>query len=102
MDAINNSGLGLSATFGTAAQAGTAASGAATSAGGGQAAGTDTGIIISGMGVSAGTAPGVVDSMTVTNKVGGTEDTLSGTVSIVGADGTTHTFTIGATDDNRD
>ncbi|MFZ0394101.1 MAG: flagellin [Terracidiphilus sp.] len=99
MDAINNSGLGLSATFGTAAQAGTAASGAATSAGGGQAAGTDTGIIISGMGVSAGTAPGVVDSMTVTNKVGGTEDTLSGTVSIVGADGTTHTFTIGATDD---
>lgn len=96
IDAINNAGLGLSASFGTAAQAGTAAAAAAAGAGGGQASGTDTGMIISGMGVSAGNAPGVVDTMTVTNAAGGTEDTLSGTVSLVGADGLTHTFVIGA------
>jgi len=96
IEAINNAGLGLNASFGTAAQAGTAASTSATGAGGGQASGTDTGIIITGMGVSAGAAPGVVDKMTITNRVAGTEDTLSGTVSLVGADGTTHTFTIGA------
>jgi flagellin len=98
--AINNSGLGLSATFGSASQAGSAASSAAIGAGGGQAAGTDTGIIISGMGVSAGAAPGVVDTMTITQHVAGTPDTLTtgSTISIVGADGKTHSLTIGASD----
>jgi flagellin len=100
IDAINNSGLGLSAAFGTAAQAGTNASAAATGAGGGQASGTDTGIIISGMAVSAGTTPGVVDTMSIVQSVGGTADTLTtgSTISILGADGKTHTLTIGASD----
>jgi flagellin len=100
ISAINNSGLGLSASFGTAAQAGTAAAAAGTAAGGAAASGTDTGIIISGVGVSTGTAPGVVDTLTVTNKASGTEDTLTtgSSLSIVGADGKTHTLTVDATD----
>src|SRR5580693_9860894 len=55
ISAINDSGLGLSASFGTAAQAGTAAISAAlgaNTAGGGS---TDTGIIIAGDGLGTGT-----------------------------------------------
>ncbi len=100
IDAINGSGLSLNATFGTAQQAGSAASGSSTAAGGAAASSTDTGIIISGTGVSAGSAPGVVDTLTVTNKTGPTQDTLGGSLSIVGADGQTHTISISAANGN--
>ncbi len=100
ISAINNSGLGLTASFGTAAEAGTAATASTTGAGGAAASATDTGIIISGTGVSTGTAPGVVDTLTVTNKTSGTQDTFTtgSSISIVGSDGTTHSLTIDSTD----
>jgi len=92
ISAINGSGLGLTASFGTAAQAGTtstSASGAANAAGGGS---TDTGIIISGAGVGTGTnGAGEVGTLTV----GGSTDTLGGSLSITGADGASHTVTLG-------
>ena len=92
IDAINNSGLGLSASFGTAAQAGTvavSAAQAANTAGGGNA---DTGIIISGIGVGTGTnGAGEIGTLTV----GASNDTLGGTLTIVGSDGRSHTITLG-------
>ena len=95
IDAINGSGLGLSASFGTAAQAGTAAqqaAAAANTAGGGNA---DTGIIISGTGVGTGTnGAGEVGTLTI-NAAGTT--LTGGTLSIVGSDGQTHTITLGTT-----
>jgi flagellin len=92
ISAVNGSGLGLTATFGTAAQAGatsTSASGAANASGGGS---TDTGIIISGAGVGTGTnGAGAVGTLTV----GGTTDTLGGTLAITGSNGSVHTVTLG-------
>jgi flagellin len=91
--AINDSGLGLSASFGTATQAGTAAVSAAlgaNTAGGGS---TDTGIIISGDGLGAGTnGAGEVGTLTVAAAA----DTLTGgSLSIVGSDGKTHIISLG-------
>jgi flagellin len=100
MDAINNSGLGLSATFGTATQGGSSATASASGAGGGAAAGTDTGIIISGANVSTGALPGVSDKISVANKVAGTSDTLSGTLTVVGSDSKSHSVTISAGNKN--
>jgi flagellin len=93
INAINGSGLGLTASFGTATQAGTASvsgAGAANISGG---AGTDTGIIISGAGVGTGTnGAGEVGALTLSTS----GSTLTGgTVSIVGSDGKTHTLTLG-------
>ncbi len=93
INAINASGLGLSASFGTAAQAGTAsasAAAAANTAGGGS---TDTGIIISGDGLGTGTnGAGEVGTLTVA----AAGDTLTGgTLSIVASDGKTHVITLG-------
>jgi len=56
MSAINNSGLGLTASFGTAANAGTSSASAAKSANDSGGGSTDTGIIISGAGVGTGSA----------------------------------------------
>jgi flagellin len=95
MSAINNSGLGLTATFGTAAQAGTGAVSTAGAAlyGGGSA--TDTGIIISGAGVGTGTAAGEVGALTV----GGTSlDPLAGSLTIIGSNGASHSITLGQAD----
>jgi flagellin len=87
IQAINGSGLGLNATFATAAQAGTeAASGAAGS-------GSQTGILITGQGIGAGTSAGEIGSLTVASA----GDALSGTLNIVGANGTTHAITLGTT-----
>jgi len=72
INAINNSGLGLSATFSTAQNAGTAAVASALGAG------TETGILISGESVGAGANTGVVGELTAN----GAGDTLSGTVTI--------------------
>jgi flagellin len=93
INAINDSGLGLSASFGTAAQAGTAAVNAAlgaNTAGGGS---TNTGIIISGDGLGAGTnGAGEVGTLTIAAAA----DTLTGgTLSIVGSDGKTHIISLG-------
>jgi hypothetical protein len=92
MSAINGSGLGLSASFGTAAQAGatsTSDAAAANAAGGG---GTDTGIIITGSGVGTGTnGPGELGTLTV----GGSTDTLAGTLSVTGSNGVVHSVTLG-------
>jgi flagellin len=103
ISAINGSGLGITASFGTAAQAGTAAvsaaSAAETTAGG---SGTDTGIIISGAGVGAGTAAtgadgaGEVGTVTIGGAGSAATDDMSGTLSIVGSDGKTHNITLGA------
>ena len=95
MSAIDNSGLGLTATFGTAAQAGTGAVGTAGAALYGGGSGADTGIIITGAGVGTGSNAGEVGALTV----GGTVlDPLAGSLSIVGSDGTSHTITLGQAD----
>ena len=94
IDAINNSGLGLNASFATAQQAGSAAVNTAEAANGTTAgSGADTGIEISGTGLGTGTnGAGVVGALTVANSA----DLLAGTITIVGSDGKTHTVTLGA------
>jgi flagellin len=93
INAINNSGLGLNASFATAQQAGTAAVETAEAANGTTAgSGSDTGIEISGTGVGTGTnGAGVVGALSVNADT----DLLGGTLSIVGSDGKTHTVTLG-------
>jgi flagellin len=97
ISALNNAGLGITATFGTASEAGTnavaAAVGAETTTG---TSGTSTGIIISGAGVGvAGTGTdgtGEIGALTVT----AAGDALTGTLNVVGSDGKTHAITLGA------
>jgi flagellin len=99
ISAINNSGLGLSASFGTAAQAGSAAVATASAANAetpaAKTGSTDTGIIISGAGISVNTTgtdgTGEVGTLSVT----AAGDALGGTLSVVGSDGTTHSITLG-------
>jgi flagellin len=91
ISAINNSGLGLNASFSTATQAGSAAVNTAQTAGG---SGTDTGIEISAAGIGTGTnGVGVVGSMALDSG-----QTLSGTLNIVGSDGTSHNIALGTAD----
>jgi flagellin len=73
INAINDSGLGLTATFSTAAEAGTAAVSSALGTG------TETGILITGQNVGAGTVPGEVGTLTET---GAAASTLGGTLTI--------------------
>ena len=88
ISAINNAGLGLNATFATAAQAGSAAVASAETTGG---SGTNTGIEISSAGIGTGTnGVGVVGAMALTSG-----DTLSGSLNIVAADGSSHNITLG-------
>ena len=93
INAINGSGLGLSASFGTATQAGTAAASAATAANTAGGGGNDTGIIIAGNGLGAGTnGAGEVGTLTIAAAA----NTLTGgTLSIVGSDGKTHIISLG-------
>ena len=93
IDAINNAGLGLNATFTTAAQAGTAAVSTALAANSATAGtSSDTGIEISGQGVGTGTnGVGVVGAI----NVGASSNVLSGTLTIVGSDGKSHAITLG-------
>jgi flagellin len=94
ISAINNSGLGLTASFGTAQQAGTAAVSAAKAADTAGGGATDTGIIISGAGVGTGTT-GAGEVGTLTMATAGS--TLSsGTVTITDSDGATHNITLGS------
>jgi len=90
--AINDAGLGLSATLTTASMAGTAAVSSAIGTGG------DTGILISGQGVGAGSVPGKVGTLTLSGGVSNAADTLGGTLTIgqktitLGAPNTTDTL----------
>ncbi len=93
--AINNAGLGLKASFGTAAQAGSGAVATAAAALYGGDSSSDTGIIISGTGVGTGTAAGEIGSLTT---LGTAQDPLAGTLSITGSNGTSHTVTLGQAD----
>src|ERR1700689_4891115 len=81
MNAINNAGLGLNATFSTATQAGTAAVSTAQAANGTTAGtGSDTGIEISGTGLGTGSnGSGVVGALSANASA----DTLAGTFSAV-------------------
>jgi flagellin len=95
ISAINDSGLGLTATFGTATEAGTAAVATATASLYGGGSGADTGIIISGQNVGTGSNAGEIGSLTM----GGTAlDPLTGTLNVTGSDGTSHTITLGQAD----
>ena len=91
ISAINNSGLGLNATFTTAAQAGAAAVSTAQAAVDGSGSGSDTGIEITGEGIGVGTSGvGVLGALSLTPG-----DTLGGTLTIVGSDGVSHNITLG-------
>jgi flagellin len=92
ISAINNSGLGLTATFGTAASAGSTSTNAATAANDSGGGANDTGIIISGVGVGTGSnGAGEIGTLSV----GGAADTLGGSLSITDSAGATHTVTLG-------
>ncbi len=92
INAINNAGLGLSATFTTAEKAGTAAVADAEAADLGGGGASDTGIEIAGTRLGTGTnGTGEVGTLTVTASA----DTLGGTLSIVGSDGKSHVITLG-------
>jgi flagellin len=82
INAINNAGLGLTASFSTGLQAGDTG------------AGSDTGIVISGAGsgVGSGTTPGYEGTLTST---GLATDALSGTLAVKDSTGVTHTITLG-------
>jgi flagellin len=93
INAINNSGLGLSATFTTAAQAGSVAASAALAGNASGGTGAETGIEISGLGLGTGTnGAGEIGTLTVAND----SDTLGGSLTIVGPDGKSHLITLGA------
>jgi flagellin len=84
INAINSSGLGLTASFTTGKSAGDSA------------AGVDTGIEITGAGagVGNGTTPGLVGSLTDTAAVSAGTDVLTGTLTIKGSDGSTSTINL--------
>ena len=84
IDAINSSGLGLTASFTTGKAAGDSA------------AGVDTGIEITGAGAGVGNGiqPGLVGSLTDTGTVTATTDDLTGTLTIKGSDGSTSTINL--------
>jgi flagellin len=94
INAINNAGLGLNATFNTAQKAGSAAVSSALAANGTTAGtGNDTGIEISGTGLGAGTnGVGVVGALSVV----ASPDLLAGSLTVVGSDGKSHAITLGA------
>ena len=108
INAINNSGLGISASFGTAAQAGTGATTSALDGGYVNTAaltnGTDTGIVISGRNIGVNTESAAATGV-YTNGVGGVgtitvsqvNDTLGGTLNITDSTGKTHALALGTT-----
>jgi flagellin len=96
INAINASGLGLTASFATATQAGTAAVAAAKAAGGTLA---DTGIEINGPGTGVGTSATPLPGQVGVLAIGGagedaTTDTLTGTLSLKNAAGANITLNL--------
>ncbi|HEX4286174.1 MAG TPA: flagellin [Terracidiphilus sp.] len=94
ISAINNAGLGLTASFGTAQQAGSGAIATANASLSGGGSSADTGVIITGAGLGVGNNAGLVGSLTV----GTALDPLSGTLNITGSDGASHALTLGLAD----
>jgi flagellin len=93
IDAINGAGLGVTASFGTASQAGSAAVSAAMAANTAGGGGTDTGIIISGVGVGTGTnGAGEIGTLTLSST---TATFNGGTLAITDSAGQTHNLTLG-------
>jgi flagellin len=94
INAINGAGLGLNATFATAAQAGAGAVAAAEAAQNGGGSAADTGIEITAVGIGASSSgadgTGVVGALSLA-----ANQTLGGTLNIVGSDGATHNVTLG-------
>ncbi len=84
INAINNSGLGLTASFTTGKAAGDSV------------AGVDTGIEITGAGagVGNGKTPGLVGTLSDTGAVTAVTDALTGTLTIKGSDGSTSTINL--------
>ena len=89
INAINNAGLGVTASFTTAAQAGSQAVAAGNA--------SDTGILISGIGagVGAGNAPGTFGTLAIGGAGSAAGDTLAGTLTVKDAQGVTHLITFG-------
>jgi flagellin len=95
MDAINGSGLGLTASFTTAGAAGSGATAAALAANLGGGGASDTGIMISGVGVGvAGTGTNGVGEIG-TLGVTAAGDSMTGTLSVTDSNGTAHSITLG-------
>jgi len=91
INAINGSGLGLTATFGTAAEAGSVAATTASTANNGGGTANDTGIEISAEGIGTGTnGAGVVGAISLPS-----DQILSGTLTVVGSDGDNHNIILG-------
>jgi flagellin len=113
INAVNNSGLGVTASFGTAAQAGSASTAAATAGSDTnsllETGATDTGIILSGAGIGVNTdqayQSGELGTVPATYSNGAGEigtlttssvnDTLGGTLSVVDTNGATHSIALG-------
>jgi flagellin len=89
INAIDNAGLGLSASFTTG------------SAAGDTVAGSDTGIEITGAGagVGNGTAPGEIGTVAIGGG-GAAGDLLTGTLTIKGSNGVVHNITLSAANNN--
>jgi flagellin len=88
INAINNAGLGVTASFTTAAQAGTNAVAA------GAAADTGIEITAAGAGVGGGTTPDEVGTLAVAGAGSGVGNTLSGTLAVTDAYGVSHTINL--------
>jgi len=106
ISAINNSGLGITASFGTAATAGSEAVSTATAANAEdntlKSSYTDTGIILSGTGIAANTpgtnGVGEIGTLAVSdssNSDNANSAVLSGTLNITDAGGNTHGISLG-------
>jgi flagellin len=103
ISAINGAGLGLTATFGTAADAGAGAVAAAEDSNFGGGGASDTGIIISGVGV--GVSPTLASGNNVaqgngvgeigTMAVGVANDAIAGSLNVVDSSGKSHAITLG-------
>ena len=104
INAVNNSGLGITASFGTASQAGSTSVATAIAASDVnsalQTSGSDTGIILSGagIGISAGTGPdgstGSAGSAGVLTVSAG-DDLLGGSLTVTGSSGASHVVNLG-------
>ena len=106
ISAINNSGLGLNASFGTAQSAGSGAVATATAADAQtstlKTSSLDTGIIITGKQIGANTAGtdgvGEIGTLTITNNTSQADaqgSVLAGTLNITDSQGISHSVTLG-------
>ena len=104
INAVNNSGLGITASFGTASQAGSASVATANAANDVnsslQTSGSDTGIILSGTGIGISTGTGASGSNGTAGTAGvltvsAGDDLLGGSLTVVGSGGASHVVNLG-------